>query len=84
MSINILLLSFVTFRIWILGAECDLVTYISSQLRYDGLDLIATSLAKCVDLEDLAIPPSSRLLEVMNFGLIEEKAGMKRFQHTFN
>ncbi|XP_057305123.1 cleavage stimulation factor subunit 1-like [Hydractinia symbiolongicarpus] len=48
---------------------------IISQLRYDALDLIASSLAKCVGLEDLALAPSSRLLEVLKLGLQEEKAG---------
>lgn len=47
-----------------------------SQLRYDALDLIASSLAKCVGLEDLALAPSSRLFEVLKLGLQEEKAGL--------
>ena len=46
-----------------------------SQLRYDGLDLVASSLARCVGLEDLPLAPSSRLLELVKFGLLEEKAG---------
>ncbi|XP_002156244.2 cleavage stimulation factor subunit 1 isoform X1 [Hydra vulgaris] len=48
---------------------------IISQLRYDGLDLVASSLARCVGLEDLPLAPSSRLLELVKFGLLEEKAG---------
>lgn len=48
---------------------------IISQLRYDGLDLIATSLSKCVGLEEVALAPSSRLLEIMKLGLQEEKEG---------
>lgn len=47
-----------------------------SQLRYDGLDLVASSLARCVGLEDLPLAPCGRLLEIMKFGLAEEKAGI--------
>jgi len=48
---------------------------IISQLRYDGLDLVASSLAKCVGLEDLPLAPSSRLLELSKMGIQGEKEG---------
>lgn len=46
-----------------------------SQLLYDGLDLIATSLKKCANLEEVALAPSSRLLEIMKLGLQAELEG---------
>jgi len=46
-----------------------------SQLRYDGLDLVATSLAKCCNLDELPLAPCNRLLEVFKLGLAEEKSG---------
>lgn len=48
---------------------------IISQLRYDGLDLVASSLARCVNLDELPLAPCARLLEVVKLGLAEEKAG---------
>ena len=47
-----------------------------SQLRYDGLDMVAANLAKCVGLETTPLSPSSRLLGLMKLGLQEEKNGM--------
>ncbi len=49
--------------------------YFFSQLRYDGLDMVAANLAKCVGLETTPLSPSSRLLGVMKLGLQEEKNG---------
>lgn len=49
---------------------------IISQLRYDGLDMVAANLAKCVGLETTPMSPSSRLLGVMKLGLQEEKNGL--------
>ncbi|XP_066933662.1 cleavage stimulation factor subunit 1-like [Clytia hemisphaerica] len=46
-----------------------------SQLRYDGLELVATSLAKCCNLDELPLAPCNRLLEVVKLGLAEEKSG---------
>jgi len=46
-----------------------------SQLWYDGLDLVAQSLAKCVGLDEISLAPSSRLTEVMKMGLQAEKEG---------
>ena len=47
-----------------------------SQLRYDGLDMVAANLAKCVGLETTPLSPSSRLLGLMKLGLQEEKNGL--------
>eukprot|EP00794_Sanderia_malayensis_P000806 gene806-101_t len=49
---------------------------IISQLRYDGLDMVAANLAKCVGLETTPLSPSSRLLGIMKLGLQEEKNGI--------
>lgn len=46
-----------------------------SQLQYDDLGLIADSLKKCANLEDLSITKSSRLLDVMKLGLQAELEG---------
>ena len=48
---------------------------IISQLRYDGLDLVASSLAKCVGLEDLPLAPSARLLQLSKLGIQAEREG---------
>ena len=53
---------------------CHKIFYFS-QLRYDGLDMVAANLAKCVGLETTPLSPSSRLLGLMKLGLQEEKNG---------
>lgn len=48
---------------------------IIGQLQYDGLDLVASSLAKCCGLDYTHISRSSRLLEIVKLGLIAEIDG---------